>query len=131
MVARCIREGLVGGTTFTSDASLIQADANKQYSAPKERWDPALIDTEIAPRAVIEYLDVAKLWLARQPLTPTSGPADVQRRRLSRSVSAAVPARKAQTGVRRIAPAAVAAMAGRQAAWLRRDRMVISRSEDG
>ncbi|HEV2079441.1 MAG TPA: IS1182 family transposase [Allosphingosinicella sp.] len=58
VVARCITEGLVGGTTFASDASLIRADANKQYSAPKERWDPALIDTEIAPRAVLEYLDV-------------------------------------------------------------------------
>ena len=58
VVARCIAEGLVGGTTFASDASLIRADANKQYSAPKKRWDPALIDTEIAPWAVLEYLDV-------------------------------------------------------------------------
>jgi transposase len=58
VVARCIAEGLVGGTTFASDASLIRADANKQYAAPKERWGPALIDTEIAPRAVLEYLDV-------------------------------------------------------------------------
>ncbi len=58
VVARCIAEGLVGGQTFASDASLIQADANRQYSAPKERWDPALIDVEEAPRAVREYLDV-------------------------------------------------------------------------
>ena len=58
VVARCITEGLVSGQRMAVDASLIEADANKQYSAPKDEWDPARIDTETAPRAVREYLDV-------------------------------------------------------------------------
>jgi transposase len=57
-VARCIAEGLVSGQRMAVDASLIEADANKQYSAPKEEWDPARIDVDAAPRAVREYLDV-------------------------------------------------------------------------
>lgn len=39
------------------DASLIEADANKQNSTPKEEWDAASINPEDAPRAVREYLD--------------------------------------------------------------------------
>lgn len=35
-VARCIADGLVSGQRMAVDASLIEADANKQYSAPKE-----------------------------------------------------------------------------------------------
>lgn len=35
-VARCIEEGLVSGQRMAVDASLIEADANKQNSAPKE-----------------------------------------------------------------------------------------------
>ncbi len=35
-VARCITEGLVSGQRMAVDASLIEADANRQYSAPKE-----------------------------------------------------------------------------------------------
>jgi len=31
-------EGLVGGEGFAVDASLIQADANKQRSAPGDEW---------------------------------------------------------------------------------------------
>ncbi|MCA0873706.1 transposase [Seohaeicola saemankumensis] len=58
VVARCIIEGLVGGQTFASDASLIRADANKQYAAAKADWDPDRIDVQAAPRAVREYLDV-------------------------------------------------------------------------
>jgi transposase len=58
VVARCIAEGLVGGETFAADASLIRADANKQYAAPKAEWGPNRIDVEAAPRAVREYLDV-------------------------------------------------------------------------
>ena len=58
VVARCIAEGLVGGQTFASDASLIRADANKQYAAPKAEWAPDRIDVQAAPRAVREYLDV-------------------------------------------------------------------------
>jgi len=58
VVARCIAEGLVGGETFASDASLIRADANKQYAVAKDDWDPDRIDVQAAPRAVREYLDV-------------------------------------------------------------------------
>jgi transposase len=58
VVARCIAEGLVGGETFASDASLIRADANKQYAAPKAEWDLGRIDVTTAPRAVREYLGV-------------------------------------------------------------------------
>ena len=36
VVARCIAEGLVGGERFAVDASLIQADANKQNSTPQK-----------------------------------------------------------------------------------------------
>lgn len=56
-VARCIAEDLVSGQRMAIDASLIEADANGQYSAPKEEWDPARVDVDAAPRAVREYLD--------------------------------------------------------------------------
>jgi len=58
VVARCISEGLVGGEHFAVDASLIQADANKQNSTPRDDWDPGAIDPEEGPRAVREYLAV-------------------------------------------------------------------------
>ena len=50
-------EGLVGGETCATDASIIQADANKQYSAPKAEWVTAKIDPAVVPRAVREYLE--------------------------------------------------------------------------
>lgn len=56
-VERCIKEGLVSGQRMAVDASLIEADANRQYSAPKDEWDPARVDVDAAPRAVREYLD--------------------------------------------------------------------------
>ncbi len=56
-VARCIEEGLVSGQRLAVDASLIEAVANKQYSASKEEWDTDRIDVYAAPRAVREYLD--------------------------------------------------------------------------
>ncbi len=56
-VARCIEEGLVSGQRMAIDASLIEADANKQFSASKEEWNAGRIDVEAAPRAVKEYLD--------------------------------------------------------------------------
>lgn len=58
VVSRCIIEGLVGGEAFASDASLIRADANKQYAAARADWDPDRIDVATAPRAVREYLEV-------------------------------------------------------------------------
>lgn len=57
-VARCIADGLVSGQRLAADASLIEADANKQNSTPKEDWDRNAIDPNDAPRAVKEYLDV-------------------------------------------------------------------------
>ena len=36
----CIAEGLVGGERFAVDASLIEADANRQRSTPRAEWDP-------------------------------------------------------------------------------------------
>ena len=39
------------------DASLIEADANKQNSTPKEEWDVAQINRADASRAVLEYLE--------------------------------------------------------------------------
>ena len=56
-VARCIEEGLVSGQRVAVDSSLIEADANKQNSAPKDEWDAALVDPADAPRAVREYFD--------------------------------------------------------------------------
>lgn len=57
-VARCIAAGLVSGQRMAVDASLIEADTNKQHSSPKEEWDPESIAIDAAPRAVREYLDV-------------------------------------------------------------------------
>lgn len=57
-VARCISEGLMSGQRFATDASLIEADANKQNSTPKEDWDTSAINPDDAPRAVREYLDL-------------------------------------------------------------------------
>ena len=56
-VARCIEEGLVSGQRMAIDASLIEADANKQNSTPREEWDAAGVNPADAPRAVREYLD--------------------------------------------------------------------------
>ena len=56
-VARCIADGLVSGQRMAIDVSLIEADANKQNSTPKEDWDTSRIDPSDAPCAVREYLD--------------------------------------------------------------------------
>lgn len=57
-VARCIAEGLVSGQRMAIDASLIEADANKQNSTPKSDWDVSTPDPTDAPRAVREYPDM-------------------------------------------------------------------------
>ncbi len=56
-MARCIEEGLVSGQRLAADASLIQADANRQNSIPQADWEPDKIDPADAPRAVREYLE--------------------------------------------------------------------------
>jgi len=55
VVRRCMTEGLVGGDGFAVDASLIQADANKQRSIPGEEWAIDAIPAN-ARRAVKDYL---------------------------------------------------------------------------
>ena len=57
VVLRCIEEGLVGGTGFAVDASLIMADVDKLNSSAQAQWDVAAIDPKEAPRAVREYLE--------------------------------------------------------------------------
>ena len=58
VVARCIKERVVGGEIFATDASIIRADANKQNSTPRDEWEPNDLDPEAVPRAVKEYLEV-------------------------------------------------------------------------
>ena len=55
VVGRCIEAGLVGGEGFAVDASLIEADANRQRSIPGIEWKKQL-DPAAASRAVQEYL---------------------------------------------------------------------------
>jgi len=57
VVARCIAEGLVSGQRLAVDASLIEADSNRQNSSPVADWTPDMTDTRLAPRAVREYLE--------------------------------------------------------------------------
>lgn len=53
VVARCMKERLVGGEAFAVDASMIVADAHRRRSVPKvEDLDPT------SSRAVAEYLSV-------------------------------------------------------------------------
>lgn len=72
VVARCIEEGLVSGQRFAADASLIQADANRQNSAPQSEWEPDKIDPSDAPRAVREYLETLddEAFGAASPVEP-------------------------------------------------------------
>jgi len=55
VVEACIAADLVGREGFAVDASLIQADANKQRSIPGSEWQKTR-DPETASRAVKEYL---------------------------------------------------------------------------
>ena len=57
IVARCMKQGLVGGQGFAVDVSLISADIQKQNSSNPEDWAIREIDPNTAPRAVREYLD--------------------------------------------------------------------------
>src|SRR5208282_805424 len=55
VVEACIAAGLVGGEGFAVDASLIEADANKQRSIPGSEWQKTC-DRRTASRAMREYL---------------------------------------------------------------------------
>ena len=57
VVARCITEDLVSGQRLAVDASLIEADSNRQNSTSKEEWEPDKINSDDVPRAVREYLE--------------------------------------------------------------------------
>ena len=71
VVARAIKEGLVGGDGFAVDASLIAADANKQRAVPaSEKTDWCALAT--SRRAVREYLDTLDqaAWGAATEVVP-------------------------------------------------------------
>jgi hypothetical protein len=53
-LARCVREGLVGGEGFAIDASLVKADANRQRGVPGAEADRP--DRQSISRPVREYL---------------------------------------------------------------------------
>lgn len=82
VVARCIAEGLASGQRLAVDASIIQADANRQNSTPKVDWEPGKINPEDASRAVREYLETlddaafgAAIVLVEPKFTSHSDPA--------------------------------------------------------
>ena len=54
-VRRCLDEGLVGGDSFAVDATLIQADANKQRSVPSDEWNIDSLPQD-AGQSTREYL---------------------------------------------------------------------------
>lgn len=96
-VARCIEKGLVSGQRMAIDASLIEADANKQNSTSKEEWDAGSINPVDAPRAVREYLDTLDeaAFGAASELQPSLRPIPTQRANGQRPVrdrlSSAIP----------------------------------------
>lgn len=59
-VARCIEEGLASGQRMAVDASLIEADANKQNSTPKKEWDASTIDIADARKITREEHEDAR-----------------------------------------------------------------------
>ena len=72
VVARCIEEGLVSGQRFAVDASLIEADANRQNSSSQSEWKTNKVDAADASRAVKEYLNTLDdaAFGAATPVTP-------------------------------------------------------------
>ena len=67
VVARCMKEGIVGGEAFAVDASIIVADAHRRRSVGKVAdLDPT------SSRAVAEYLSVLN---EATPISPTSSAA--------------------------------------------------------
>lgn len=78
VVLSCIEAGLVGGQRFAVDASLIEADANKQRSIPGADWNrQRSLDT--ASRAVKDYvetLDDAAFGAASEVVAKFVSPSD-------------------------------------------------------
>src|SRR5471030_1826698 len=71
VVEACIAADLVGGEGFAVDASLIQADANKQRSIPGQDWRRER-DPQRSSRAVKEYLATLNdtAWGAASDVVP-------------------------------------------------------------
>lgn len=77
-VQRCLDEGLVGGDSFAVDASLIQADANKQRSLPADEWniDSLPKDASRSTREYVETLNDAAFGAASDKKPKFISPAD-------------------------------------------------------
>jgi Transposase domain (DUF772) len=71
VVEACMAAGLVGGEGFAVDASLIQADANKQRSIAGKDWHRDR-DLEKSSRAVREYMATLEdaAWGAATDVAP-------------------------------------------------------------
>lgn len=77
VVRRCMDEGLVGGEGFAVDASLIQADANKQRSVPAADWNIAdLVNPGQAVRDYLATLDDAAFGAASETQPKFVSPSD-------------------------------------------------------
>jgi transposase len=75
VVSRCITEGLVGGNSFGTDASLIKADASRYSKVERAEWSAP----EVVSRATQEYLDTLDdaAFGAATPVEPkTLSPSD-------------------------------------------------------
>jgi transposase len=75
VLSRCIAEGLVGGSSFGADASLIKADASRYTKVERANWPVR----ETAARATREYLDTLDdaAFGAATPVEPKAlSPAD-------------------------------------------------------
>src|SRR3954464_13002625 len=78
VVRRCMAEGLVEGTAFAVDASLIAADANKQRSAAgsdEVDWD-AIARTRRSVREYLDTLDEAAWGAASETVPKFISPSD-------------------------------------------------------
>jgi transposase len=78
VVRRCMAEGLVGGEGFAVDASLIQADANKQRSVHGHEWrvDDIPADAGQAVKDYLATLDDAAFGAASDVMPKFISPAD-------------------------------------------------------
>ena len=75
VLSRCIAEGLVGGSSFGADASLIKADASRYTKVERADWSVP----EVVTRATQEYLDTLDdaAFGAATPVEPKAlSPAD-------------------------------------------------------
>lgn len=74
----CLDEGLIGGKSFAVDASLIQADANKQRSLPGHEWntDDLPIDAGRSVRDYLETLNDAAFGAASEKQPKFISPSD-------------------------------------------------------